>query len=113
MTVRDLIFLVKKREKCTQKDIANTLGIADSYLSDTINGKRKPAKTIRQLLENYPYLREEINKKSENTNNEITPINNEEREKFLNLLTNQQKMIMDLQEQLKIKDEIINKYIKK
>lgn len=105
MNIKEMVELIKFQEKCTQRDIAKTIGMADSNLSSAIKGERIPVKLIKKLLSAYPYLKNEVDKEKENS---FKTESVDEREKLINLLTTQQELIMKLQNVIQEKDNIIN-----
>lgn len=112
MDIKDLVNFVKFTEKCSQKEVAMALGIAECVMSDVLKGRRNPNTVISKLLEKYPYLSKEFTNNNKDTlPQQSTNINTDERTKLLNLLTNQQQIIMDLQAQIKEKDKLIAQLI--
>lgn len=55
--LRDIIDEIKFREKMTQEEIANALGISKQYLSDAINSRYPFSRALqRKIHELYPYI---------------------------------------------------------
>ncbi|MBR1775076.1 MAG: helix-turn-helix transcriptional regulator [Bacteroidales bacterium] len=120
MEIRNAINFIKFKEKCTQKDIAERLGVKNTYISDVLNGRHKVSKSLLdKLLYHYPYLSEQntdiFNPKEETLKTSDIDVN-----KFFTIIDKLQKhieeqdeLISTLQHSIRQKDEIIYEYAKK
>lgn len=104
-TIKDLVSEIKFRAKLTQKQIAERIGVAPTYLSDVINGKVPYIDSVRaKLIEHFSdcFNHEEAHniaigsnniQQSANGNNIKQQAGDKNVERFLNLLEKKDEQI--------------------
>lgn len=51
--MRDKVILLKRLNLCTQKELANAVGVTEQQMSYVMNGKRNPSLRLANAVLNY------------------------------------------------------------